>query len=86
MYMPLIKLTRKETRFHNKPWITKAIKVSIAKKDKLHSKAKKSGNQSDWEEFKKYRNSLTRTKLQAYENYYYQKFLEYGQDKPKHGV
>ena len=57
-YMPLTKLTRKETRYNNKPWITKAIKNSIAKKDKLHSIAKKSGTPQKWEEFKKYRNLI----------------------------
>ena len=31
-YMPLVKLSRNEKRFHHKPWISSALKVSIAKK------------------------------------------------------
>jgi len=82
-YMPMSKLSRKETRFHNKPWITTAIKKSIAQKDKMHISAKKTGDQKKWEDYKKYRNILTRTKAKAYESYYYQKVQEYGQDKAK---
>ena len=31
-YMPLKKLSRKQKRYHNKPWITSAIKISIKRK------------------------------------------------------
>jgi len=40
-YMPLKKLSRKERRYHPKPWITPAIKVSIKKKNKLYKLAKR---------------------------------------------
>ena len=45
-YMPLKKLSRKQKRFRNKPWITPTIKVSIRKKNKLYklSKRKNGGN------------------------------------------
>ena len=40
-YMPLKKLSRKQKRYRNKPWITPAIKVSIRKKNKLYKLSKR---------------------------------------------
>ena len=83
-YMPLVKLTRKQTRFYRKPWLTPAIQVSIKKKNKLHKIAKKKGaSQASIKEYKTYRNLLTRTKVKAYDNYYRDKIAQYGQDKAK---
>ena len=35
-YMPLRKLSRKEKKFHDRPWITKGLKISIAKKTTIN--------------------------------------------------
>ena len=82
-YMPLKKLTRKQTRFYHKPWITPALKVSIAKKNNLFDIAKKTKDPQKFEEYKKFRNLLTRTKFIAEDSYYREKMIEYGQDKAK---
>jgi len=34
-YMPKTKLSRREKKFNEKPWITKGLKISIAKKNEL---------------------------------------------------
>ena len=82
-YMPLKKLSRKERRYFYKPWITSAIKVSIRKKNKLFIKSKRNKDPVYAQEYKTYRNMLTRTKRNAYENYYRDKIARYGQDKSK---
>ena len=82
-YMPLKKLTRKQVRFYHRPWITPGLKVSIAKKNKLFDIAKKTKDPQKFEEYKKFRNLLTRTKLIAEDSYYREKMIEYGQDKAK---
>ena len=35
-YMPRKKLSRKQKRYHQKPWITKGLRNSIKTKDKLY--------------------------------------------------
>ena len=83
-YMPLKRLTRKQTRFYHKPWLTPAIQVSIIKKNRLHKIAKrKNASEKSIREYKTYRNLLTRTKANAYDNYYREKLALYGQDKAK---
>ena len=83
-YMPLRKLTRKQARFYRKPWLTPAIQVSIDKKNKLFRISKrKNASQNSIEEYKTYRNLLTRTKAKAYDNYYREKIALYGQNKAK---
>ena len=82
-YMPLKKLSRKQKRYFSKPWITPAIKVSIRKKNKLFKISKRKNDAKITAEYKRYRNLLTRTKSKAYENYYREKLIEYGQDKSK---
>ena len=80
--MPLQKLTRKERRFRNKPWISSAIKVSI-RKQKMFKLSKKKNDQKYTAEYKSYRNLLTRTKKAAYEDYYQKKITLYGKNKSK---
>nr|CAD7408395.1 unnamed protein product [Timema cristinae] len=42
----------------NKPWISEAIKNEIMKKHKLYQKAKKSNEETDWNEFKEQKNKV----------------------------
>ena len=81
--MPLVKLTRKESRYVYKPWITHAIKVSIDKKNRLFKKTKRKNGAKYLEEYNRYRNLLSRTKSKAYDNYYREKIALYGQNKAK---
>ena len=57
-----------------KPWITKGIRVSIAKKNKLYKKYLKSKNNYYFSKFKIYRNKLNhlllRSKKMYYNNYF----------------
>ena len=46
-YMPLQKLSRKECKFHQKPWYTKGIKISVNTRDKSHRKSLQTKRISD---------------------------------------
>ena len=59
-YMPLRKLSRKERKFHQKPWYTKGIKISVNTRDKLHRKSLRTKRITDDKKYKKYRNLLSR--------------------------
>ena len=59
-YMPLRKLSRKEHKFHQKPWYTKGIKISVNTRDKLHRKSLRTLRVNDNKKYKKYRNLLSR--------------------------
>ena len=83
-YMPLVKLSRKEKRFHKKTWISSALKVSINNKNILYDKLSKSPeDQILRNKYSQYRNLLTKLKRKAEANYYAQKFDSYGQNKSK---
>ena len=72
-YMPLQKLSRKERRYFHKPWISKAIKISITTKNKLFRKWKRKNDTKSEAEYKSYRNILRNIKRKAYEQYYREK-------------
>ena len=82
-YMPLKKLTRREKRFFKKPWITRAIQASIAKKNILFRKSKSTPTLLNTEIYTKYRNVLNKLKKTAKNNYYKEKIASYGQNKSK---
>ena len=82
-YMPMKKLSRKERRYFHKPWITSAIKVSIKKKNRLFKLSKRKKDLKYTEDYKRYRNILTRTKKKAHDDYYREKLAEYGHNKSK---
>ena len=82
-YMPLKKLSRKERRYFYKPWITPAIKVSINTKNKLFKKSKRKKDPKYRNEYKVYRNILSRTKRRAFENYYRDKVVSFGNNRAK---
>ena len=57
-HAPFRPQSRKETKLHYKPWITKGILKSIRTKQSLFKKAV--ADKTTWLHFKKYRNTLTR--------------------------
>ena len=62
-YIPLIKITSKETKLQNKPWISQEILKNINKKNKLYHKFCKAKDPTRkeqlHEEFKVLRNTVT---------------------------
>ena len=61
-YIPLKKITKKELKLKCKPWITKGIRKSIQRREKLHKKFIKSKNQKSKDEihhnYKELRNQI----------------------------
>ena len=81
--MPLKKISNKQKRNPDKPWMSRGLKKSINTKFKLYKKSKKSGNTVDSQNYKKYLNILTKTKQKAEQLYYRKLSMLYGQDKSK---
>ncbi len=82
-YMPLRKISRKQKRFANKPWITRGIKVSIKTKNKLFVLSKRSNDYDSLYRYKKYLNLLTAVKMRARQNHYSELAVRYGNNKSK---
>ena len=57
-HLPLKPLTRKESKFQTKPWITQGLKVSIANKNRLYRHYLKTRTCYSHTKFKCYRNNL----------------------------
>ena len=70
-HAPLTKLSNKEKKLKNKPWVTKGILKSIAQKDKIRRKQCRAKNQA---KFKTYRNAINilirRSKTNRYNNFF----------------
>ena len=62
IYAPLKKLSRKQKRLINKPWITKGLLISIKKKQKMHKTHYIKGSPIDKICYKTYSNVLTKVK------------------------
>ncbi|XP_051176428.1 uncharacterized protein LOC127291372 isoform X2 [Leptopilina boulardi] len=58
-----------------KPWMTDAIRTEIQRKNKLYTKARKSKDATEWENFKDLRNKVTRMIRDA-KNEYLEKYPE----------
>ena len=54
---------------HNLPWITNEIKHSMRKRDRLFHRARKSNSNIDWENFRKFRNSVAKSIISSHKNY-----------------
>ena len=54
----------------NKPWYISVIRKTARKRDKIKSKALKTGKISDWSSYKKLRNKVNNQKMQAKEILY----------------
>ena len=75
--------SRKEQRSFNKPWLTKGILTSIAKKNTLYRKQLTTNNPNIIRKYKTYRNKLTHLKEISKQNYYKQAFQKCHHDKKK---
>ena len=73
-HAPLKKLTKKDIKFRNKPWITGKIKKMMGIRDRLLRKLKKNNSQALFYLYKKFRNrvsvSLNESKASCYYNYF----------------
>jgi hypothetical protein len=71
---PLKKLSKREYKLHAKSWVTKGIRVSIAKKNKIYKKYLKFKNDYYLSKFRHYRNKLEHllliSKIHYYTNYF----------------
>ena len=65
LHAPVKKRSRKRRRLHQKPWITKAILISIKHKQKLYVSHFINGNNISKQFYKRYADTLTRIKERA---------------------
>ena len=69
-HTPTQKLTRKETKFYFKPWLTKSMQNSIKKKNKLYQLSSQHAHSEPYyKKYKQYNNTLTKVK-QSKQNYF----------------
>ena len=54
---------------HNLQWITNEIKCSMRKRDILFLRARKSNSNTDWSNFRKFRNSVAKSIILSHKNY-----------------
>ena len=54
---------------YNLPWITNEIKRSMRKRDRLFLRARKSNSNTDWSNFRKFRNSVAKSIISSHKNY-----------------
>ena len=54
---------------HNLPWITNEIKRSMRKRHRLFLRARKSNSNTDWSNFRKFRNSVAKSIISSHKNY-----------------
>ena len=80
LHAPLKKCSRKDKKLKEKPWITKAILISIKKKNQLFSNLHKKFTESKFQYFKTYRNNLNRIIKSAKQNFYKKCFSNAAKD------
>ena len=74
-HLPLKPLTRKESKFQTKPWITPGLKVSINNKNRLYRHYLKTRTCYSHTKFKCYRNKLNHLLKLSKTNYYKEYFM-----------
>jgi len=79
----IVYASRKEQRSFNKPWLTKGILTSIAKKNTFYRKQLTTNNPNIIRKCKTYRNKLIHLKEISKQNYYKQAFQKCHQDIKK---
>ena len=82
-YMPIKKLSRKEKSFHQKPWLTKGIQISIKTRNNLKRWSLELKTEETERAYKKYKNLLNRVKKQSFNNYFGQNITKNKNDKRK---
>ena len=79
-YMPLGKLTKKEIYHQNKPWITRGIKQSMIRRDKLYKRFIKEKDDEIKnvynKQYKDLRNKIVSLCMQSRKNYHQKYFAE----------
>ena len=74
-HLPLKPLTRKESKFRTKPWITLGLKVSITNKNRLYRHYLKTRTCYSHTKFKCYRKKLNHLLKLGKTNYYEEYFM-----------
>ena len=69
-HLPLKPLTRKESKFQTKPWITQGLKTSISNKNRIYRHYLKTRTCYSHTKFKRYRNKLNHLLKLSKINYY----------------
>ena len=72
---PLKPLSRKESKFYSKPWITERIKTSINNKNRLYRHYLKRRSNYSHCKYKSYRNKLNHLIKISKRNYYKEYFI-----------
>ena len=73
LHAPIRKLTRKQKKLKNKPWVGRCILKSIKTKQKMYLSHFGKGNLEQKQLYKKYANKLTKVKFAAKKLYYQDK-------------
>ena len=82
-HAPLKKLTRKQTRLRNKPWITKGLLKSIKRKQKMYKTHYINDSTDERKFYKSYCNTLTRIKTLTKKLFYKTQFDVHKHDSKK---
>lgn len=69
-HVPLKQLSKREVKFRSKPWISKGIRTSIKKKNKLYNKFLKTNSSFYKSQYKTYRNKISNLIRISKKNYY----------------
>ena len=75
-HAPLKKLSKKDIKFRNKPWINGRIQKMMRIRDRLLRKYRKSNDQSDKELYKKFRNQVSKSLRENKAKYFYNYFQQ----------
>ena len=77
--MPERKLSRKEKKFNERPWITKGLRISIAKKNELYKQSKV--DPLKIAAYKRFSNLLIKLKTKAHDDFDKQRISDHGHNK-----
>ena len=81
VHAPMQKLSRKQTKFYFKPWLTKDIQKHIKIKNDLYKiSSKHSHSETYYNKYKEYNKFLNKLKDQSKQNYYKSKFDKHQRD------
>ena len=61
---------------HSLPWLNRLLEKCLKKKNKMHAKAKRSGNTKSWQKYKKYQKRCRNMTNQAEKNYVNDKIVK----------
>ena len=80
-YAPIQILTKAESKLKSKPWLTRAITNSIKNKNKIYKKLTKAKNSTEknilYNEFKHYRNLITKLSRISRAKHYHHYFTDH---------